>query len=95
MLSKEETQHIARLARLGLSDEEITKYQKDLSDILGYVDKLKQADVGNASPFTHSVRVVNVLRPDAKTQISKDNLEKLTKQMPQTRNNYLKVKAIL
>ncbi|NCB08100.1 MAG: aspartyl/glutamyl-tRNA amidotransferase subunit C, partial [Bacteroidia bacterium] len=49
MLSKEETQHIAKLARLGLSESEIEKYQKDLSAILGYVDKLKSADIGEAA----------------------------------------------
>ncbi len=39
MLSKEETQHIAKLARLGLSESEIEKYQKDLSAILDFQTK--------------------------------------------------------
>ena len=53
MLSKEETQHIAKLARLGLSESEIEKYQKDLSAILDYVDKLKEADVGGIDALAH------------------------------------------
>ncbi|MDP2664107.1 MAG: Asp-tRNA(Asn)/Glu-tRNA(Gln) amidotransferase subunit GatC, partial [bacterium] len=45
MISKEEVKHIAKLARLGLSDKEIGKFQKDLSSILDYVEKLKKVDV--------------------------------------------------
>jgi glutamyl-tRNA(Gln) and/or aspartyl-tRNA(Asn) amidotransferase, C subunit len=94
MLSKEETQHIAKLARLGLSEEEIVKYQKDLSDILGYIDKLKEVDIEGVAPFTHSIEVSNVLRPDAKTERTKEELEKLRSQMPQTKDGYLKVRSI-
>jgi len=94
MLSKEETEHIAKLARLGLSVEEIAKYQKDLSAILGYIDKLKEADVEGVAPFTHSIEVNNVLRPDAGVERTKEELEKLRSQMPQTKDGYLKVKSI-
>jgi len=94
MLSKGETEHIAKLARLGLSEEEIGKYQKDLSAILGYIDKLKEADVEGVAPFTHSVAVSNVLRPDLKVERTQEELEKLRAQMPQTMDGYLKVKAI-
>jgi len=94
MLSKEETEHIAKLARLGLSGEEIAKYQKDLSAILGYIDKLKEADVEGVKPFTHSIDVSNVLRPDAKTERTAEELDKLKSQMPETKDGYLKVKSI-
>jgi len=94
MLSKEETQHIADLARLGLSDQEIAEYQKDLSGILDYIDKLRAADTEGARIFTHSIEINNVMRSDVKEQRSREDLEKLRKQMPQTKDNYLKVKAI-
>ncbi|UMX47488.1 MAG: Asp-tRNA(Asn)/Glu-tRNA(Gln) amidotransferase subunit GatC [Candidatus Nealsonbacteria bacterium DGGOD1a] len=94
MLSKQETQHIAKLARLGLSEEEIVKYQKDLSDILGYIDKLKEVDIEGVAPFTHSIEVANVLRPDAKIERTKEELGKLRSQMPQTKDGYLKVRSI-
>jgi aspartyl-tRNA(Asn)/glutamyl-tRNA(Gln) amidotransferase subunit C len=94
MLSKEETEHIAKLARLGLSDQEIAKYQKDLSAILGYVDKLKEVDIEGVKPFTHSIDISNVLRPDSKIERTKEELGKLKDQMPETKDGYLKVKSI-
>ncbi|MCX6758549.1 MAG: Asp-tRNA(Asn)/Glu-tRNA(Gln) amidotransferase subunit GatC [Candidatus Nealsonbacteria bacterium] len=57
MLSKEETEHIAGLARLGLGEEEIERYQKDLSSILDYIEKLKEVDTGDIKPFTHPVEI--------------------------------------
>ena len=94
MLSKEETEHIAKLARLGLSDQEIAKYQKDLSAILGYVDKLKEVDIEGVKPFTHSIDISNVLRPDSKIDRTEEELGKLKDQMPETKDGYLKVKSI-
>ncbi len=94
MLSKEETQHIAKLARLGLGQEEIAKYQKDLSAILGYVDKLKEVDIEGVAPFTHSVVVENVSRQDEKIERAKDELEKMRAQFPSEKDGFLKVKAI-
>jgi len=41
MISKEEVKHIAKLARLGLTEKEVGKYQKELSSILDYIEKLK------------------------------------------------------
>ncbi len=94
MLSKEETEHIAKLARLGLSDQEIAKYQKDLSAILGYIDKLKEVEVEGVKPFTHSIDISNVLRHDIKNERTAAELGKLRSQLPETLNGYLKVKSI-
>ena len=44
MLSKEEILHIATLARIGVSEKDVEKYQHDLSDILDYFKKLEEAD---------------------------------------------------
>ena len=94
MLSKEETEHIAKLARLGLGAEEIAKYQKDLSAILGYIEKLQEVDIEGVKPFTHSIEIANVGRPDVKRERGKEEVQKLTSQMPQIKDGYLKVKSI-
>jgi aspartyl-tRNA(Asn)/glutamyl-tRNA(Gln) amidotransferase subunit C len=94
MLSKEETEHIATLARLGLSAQEIEKYRKDLSAILEYIDKLKEANVEGVKPFTHSIEIANVLRPDAAVCRTPEELEKLKSQMPDAKDGFLKVKSI-
>jgi aspartyl-tRNA(Asn)/glutamyl-tRNA(Gln) amidotransferase subunit C len=94
MLSKEETEHIAKLARLGLNEAEIEKYQKDLSAILGYIDQLKEVDVENIKPFTHAVNISNVSRVDVAVKKSKEQTDKLIKEMPDTKGRYLKVKSV-
>lgn len=94
MLSKEETQHIAKLARLGLSEEEIAKYQKDLSSILDYIEKLKEVNIEGVKPFTHSVEMVNMSRKDTKRKKTKEETDKLIKLMPESKDGYLKVKSV-
>ena len=94
MLSKGETEHIAKLARLGLEVKEIEKYQKDLSAILGYIEKLQEVDIEGIKPFTHSIEISNVGRADVAAIRTSEELEKLRSQMPQTKDGYLKVKSI-
>ena len=64
MISKKEVQHIAELARLGITESEIIKFQKDLSSVLGYADKLKKIDVSNVEPTSHPLKIENVTRRD-------------------------------
>jgi len=54
MISKQEVEHIAKLARLELTDAEIEKMQKDMSEILGYFDLLKKAGTGQHPVLTKS-----------------------------------------
>jgi len=61
MISKKQVQHISNLARLKLTAKEIAKYQKELSQILDYVEKLKKADVSNVEPASRSFEVENVM----------------------------------
>jgi aspartyl-tRNA(Asn)/glutamyl-tRNA(Gln) amidotransferase subunit C len=94
MITKREVQHIARLARLGLTEKEIKKFQKELSLILDYVEKLKEVDVSKIKPTSHSIRVENVMRDD---ESKKPKLErkKLLELMPEKKDSYLKTKSIL
>lgn len=94
MLSKEETQHIAKLARLGLGEAEIERYRKDLSSILGYMDKLKEVDIEGVKPFTHSVEIDNVFRGDEAIPCSQEAVNKLQDAFPEKKDGYLKVKSI-
>lgn len=97
MITKEEVQRIAKLARLGLADHEIENLQKDLSSILNYIEKLKQADVFGAEPISHSLKVENVMRggEDLMNEKVKDKAEKLLELMPEVKDRFLKVKSIL
>ena len=63
-ISRKEVQHIASLARLRLSEEEIELYTAQLSDIISYVDQLKELDVENVDSMSHVLDLVNVMRED-------------------------------
>jgi len=56
--------YVARLARLNLSEQETLLFQKQLNEILRYVDKLSEIDVTNVEPAAHAVPVFNVFRED-------------------------------
>jgi aspartyl-tRNA(Asn)/glutamyl-tRNA(Gln) amidotransferase subunit C len=57
--------YIARLARINLTDQETSAFQKQLSDVLNYVDKLRQAAVSDVDPAAHALPIFNVFREDA------------------------------
>ena len=65
MISRADVEHVARLARLHLTDEEIERMRVQLDAILAYIDKLTALDVEGVEPTSHAVPLVNVMRPDA------------------------------
>jgi len=95
MISKEEVKHIAKLARLGLIDKEIIKMQKELSSILDYMEKLKEVDVSNIEPTSHSIEVENVMRVDKAKVTKPEDPKKILGEAPSTKDGYLKVRPIL
>ena len=64
MISREEVRHVARLARLSLTDEELERMREQLDAILAYIDKLRELDVEGVEPTSHAVPLVNVMRDD-------------------------------
>jgi aspartyl-tRNA(Asn)/glutamyl-tRNA(Gln) amidotransferase subunit C len=58
--------YVARLARINLTEDEAKIFQKQLDDVLKYVEKLHQVDVTGIDPATHGLPVFNVFREDAK-----------------------------
>jgi aspartyl-tRNA(Asn)/glutamyl-tRNA(Gln) amidotransferase subunit C len=56
--------YVARLARINLSEEETSAFQKQLSDVLKYVEKLRQADVSHVEAAAHALSMFNVFRED-------------------------------
>jgi aspartyl-tRNA(Asn)/glutamyl-tRNA(Gln) amidotransferase subunit C len=56
--------YVARLARINLTEAEAKAFQKQLDDVLQYVEKLRQADVSDAKPAAHALPIFNVFRQD-------------------------------
>jgi len=94
MISKEEVKHIAKLARLGLTEPEIEKFQKELSSILDYIEKLKEVDIKNVEPTSHTLKIENVFREDVVKKSDIEKVKKLIKAFPERKNTFLKVKSI-
>jgi aspartyl-tRNA(Asn)/glutamyl-tRNA(Gln) amidotransferase subunit C len=63
-LSETEVRHVAMLARLALTDEEVASLQGDLNSILDHIDTIQQLDLEGVAPMTHAVPVVNETRAD-------------------------------
>ena len=96
MIYKEQTKHIAKLARIELNKKEIEKYQGELSKILDYIEKLKEVNVEGIQPMSHPVEIKNVMREDKRKQEEEGKMgEKLLEMMPDKKNRYLKTKGIL
>ena len=94
MIKKEEVKHIAKLARLGLSENEEKKMTKDLSLILDYFDKLKEVDVSNVDLASQNTVIKNIKRKDNSSGPSLERSEELLKGTPNKKGRYVKVKAV-
>lgn len=63
-IDREQVLHVARLARLRLSDEEVDTMASELSSILGHIERISELDLEGVPPTTHVVEVGNALRED-------------------------------
>ncbi len=95
MILKEEVKHIAKLARLGLQDKEIEKYQKELSSVLDYINLLKKADTSSPLKKFHFSSLQNILREDKAKEQEPKTISKIMKAVPNKEKGYIKVKAVL
>jgi aspartyl-tRNA(Asn)/glutamyl-tRNA(Gln) amidotransferase subunit C len=64
MIDRTEVLHVARLARLALSEEEVERMSRELSVVLGHVAKISELDLEGVPPTSHVVEVENALRED-------------------------------
>ncbi|MCL6600038.1 Asp-tRNA(Asn)/Glu-tRNA(Gln) amidotransferase subunit GatC [Alicyclobacillus macrosporangiidus] len=63
-ISADTVRHVAKLARLAVSEEEAARLAPQLSDIIGYADELQSVDLADVPPTSHPFALVNVLRED-------------------------------
>lgn len=94
MISKEEVQHIAQLARIRVDKKDVEKLQKDLSEILEYFNVLGEVDVSGVEPLTHSIALENISKEDVARPGTPALVQKLIDMFPAAKEGFLKVKAI-
>ena len=92
-LTYEQVRHVAWLARLGLSEEEVEKFSLQLSDILENFEILKEVDTADVPPATHTIPLQNVFRKDDVVE-SYPQAEILSN-APKQEGDCFKVQAIL
>jgi len=104
MIKKEEVQHIAKLARLGITKKEEEKFQKDLSSILDYFNSIKEVDISKTEPTFHPTeysfgkaqeRKLETTREDKAKSQPVETANKLIEAAPEKKKRHIKVKAIL
>lgn len=92
-ISREQVEHVAKLARLELVEEEITTYTEQLNSILEYAAMLERIDTEDIQPTAHAVPLHNVLRED----VIKPSLEreKVLVNAPEAEDGFFKVPKIV
>ena len=89
-----DVKHIAKLARLELKEKEIPKLEKDLEEILGFVEQLKEVDTENIKPTSQVTGLENVMRPDEAKKSDEKKRRAILANAPETKDGYIKVKAV-
>jgi aspartyl-tRNA(Asn)/glutamyl-tRNA(Gln) amidotransferase subunit C len=64
MIDREQVRHVARLARLELSEEEVDRMAAELAGVLEHIERIGELDLDEVAPTSHVVAVENALRPD-------------------------------
>ncbi len=67
-ITEQDVRHVAKLARLRLTDEQIQQFTAQLGDVLEYIGKLGELDLDGVEPMAHALDLSNVLREDAEKQ---------------------------
>ncbi len=89
-----DVEHIAKLARLGLTKEEKEKFAKDLAAILDFVKKLEEVDISNTEPTAQVTGRENISRSDEFQKNDELCRKEILANAPETKDSYIKVKAV-
>lgn len=92
MITVKDVEHVAKLARLELTEEEKEKFTRQLGDVLKYVEQMNEIDTTGVKPMAHAFDVVNVMRDDK--VVYEQKKEELMKNAPDEENGFFKVPKI-
>ena len=93
-LTKKDVEHVAKLAKLSLTPAEVSKFQKQLSEIVSYISELDKVDTSGVTPTSQTTGLENVFRLDEvkNTSLSRDSALSGT---DSSHNGYFKVSRII
>ncbi len=93
IISKKDVEHVARLSRLKLKEDEIQKFTHQLNTILGYIEKLNELDTSNVEPTLQVVLLENARRKDVVRPSFP--VEEVLKNAPDKERGYFRVPPII
>lgn len=93
-LSRDDVLKLARLARLQLTDDEVTKFTEEISTILGYVQQLQEVDLSKLEPTQQVTGLTNVMRADEEVDYGPSPAD-LLMNAPATEDGHIKVRRML
>jgi aspartyl-tRNA(Asn)/glutamyl-tRNA(Gln) amidotransferase subunit C len=93
MIDRETVKNVAKLARIGMTEEDLETFGNQLSVILENIAILQEVDVSGVSPLAHASRLNTIMRPDIPQPSYPPEL--LLANAPDQEDNYLKVHAVL
>jgi aspartyl/glutamyl-tRNA(Asn/Gln) amidotransferase C subunit len=86
--------HIAKLARIGLSEEESEGLGGDLSAILSFVEKLKGAEIENVKPMTGGTSLFNIVRDDELRPTDPNARNRILDNFPKRKGDYIEIPPV-
>ena len=108
MLTDQEIKHVARLARIKITEKEEEKFRKELSSILDYINKLNEINTEGVEPLYQTTGLVNSMRPDEHSgsfssgggsasgwEMDEDLNKKLIGQSPDKEKGFIRVRSVL
>ena len=93
IISIKDVQHVAKLARIAMSDEDLKKYQSQLERILGHIAQLKKINTDGVPPTAHPYETGTLMREDIAVPFK--DLEALFKNAPEMEETFYKVKKVI
>ena len=91
-LTLDEVRHVAELAKLRLTDEEVAEYAGQLSDILDYAERLHEVDTSHVPPTPYPLPLANVLRDDEPSECLTN--EQAMANAPDSAGGFFRVRAV-
>lgn len=93
-LTREQILHIAKLANIKLTEQEVEKFQKQLSSVIGYIDKLKEINTDTVDAISQVTGLTNVTAEDGMVNKRKLTQEQALKNARSKKNGFIRVDAI-
>jgi len=94
MLNKEDILHIAKLARLSVSEEEVETYRAQLGSVLEYIDTLQAVNTDGVDELARATTGINVFREDQVEVVGEDTRSRIIEAFPRKQGDLLEVQAV-